>query len=84
MLNDLHVVLYIGLIKALVKQSGIPMITRFITMDQGLERVLSNIRVEETDLRNVYEFHMKLRYLPELFPELDHEGYCALMTKLTS
>lgn len=80
-LNDLNVVLYIGLIKALV---DIPMITRFITMDQGLERVLSNIRVAETDLRDVYKLHMKLRYLPELFPELDHAGYCALMTKLTS
>ncbi|WP_434526406.1 hypothetical protein [Photorhabdus asymbiotica] len=83
-LNDLHVISRIGLIKAIAKQSGIPMITRFITMDQGLERVLSNVRIVETDLRDVHSVQMKLRYLPELFPELDHARYCALMTKLTS
>ena len=71
-------------IKAIAKQAGIPMVIRFITMDQGLERVLSNIRIVETNLRDAHGAQMKLRYLPGLFPELDHAGYCALMTKLTS
>lgn len=83
-LNDFHVISRVGMIKAVAKNAGIPMVIRFITMDQGLERVLSNIRIVEADLHDAHGLQMKLRYLPELFPELDHASYCGLMTRLTS
>lgn len=83
-LNDVHVIPRIGLIKAVVKQAGISMRIRFITLDQGLERVLSNVRIVKTDICDAHAVQMKLSYLPDLFPELDNAGYCALMIKLTS
>jgi hypothetical protein len=83
-LSDLHVISHIGRIKAVAKQAGITIPVKFITMDQGLQGVLSNVRIMEADLHNTHEVQMKIRYLPELFPDLDHARYCALLTKLTS
>lgn len=83
-LNDLHVIPRIGLIKALVRQTGIQMNVRFVTLDEGLEQVLSNIRIVESNLSNTEELGMQVRYLPGLFPELENDAFIALLTRITN
>lgn len=81
-LNDIHVIPRIGFVKAVARGLPMRLKVRFLTLDEGLQRVLENIRIVDAQLTDDGELQMQLRYLPSLFPTLSASKAVELLHRL--
>jgi hypothetical protein len=66
-LGDIHLIPRIGLIKTVAKDKAPGLKVRLLTLDQGLEKVLSHVRISAGDIVNDAVENIGVRYLPTLF-----------------
>lgn len=81
-LNDIHLIPRIGIIKAVVAQFSAMLNVRLITLDGGLEGVLKMMRLARCRVGPEGDLQMQLRYLPGLFPKLDSDAAIALLRRV--
>lgn len=82
-LADIHLVAFIGTIRAVARQLQISVGIEFLTLDEGLDHVLRSIDIDDSTVIHDGGSSMKLRYLPPLFPELPEEDAIALVARIT-
>jgi len=80
-LSDIHVLSRIGYIKAIAKSQSIPLRVRFVTMDEGLFGVLSNIKIKGCNIQQDGTLGLTISYGKGLFPQISEEEYIALLRK---
>ena len=73
-LNDLHVVPRIGMVRAAVRMLPRPVRVRFWTLDEGLFVFLSHVEIVDPKFTADGDLRMQVRYKPALFPDLSKGG----------
>ncbi|MET4675885.1 MULTISPECIES: hypothetical protein [unclassified Luteibacter] len=80
-LNDLHVLSRMALIQAVATNAGHLIMPVLVSMDEGLNDVLSHTHFSKSKLTDEGGIHMTLRFDKELFPQLSDKEYRALLDR---
>ncbi|MGF7191823.1 hypothetical protein JOE11_004896 [Robbsia andropogonis] len=81
-LSDLQIIAWIASVKAVARTMSAELEVCFLTLDGGLEQVLNNIRVVESQLNGDAGVQARLDYLPLLFTELGEDDAKDLINRL--
>jgi hypothetical protein len=83
-LSDIHLIPRIGLIKTVAKSKAPGLKVRLLTLDEGLESVLSHVRIAAGDIVNDAVENIGVRYLPPLFIGLSDIQARAMLNRIRS
>lgn len=81
-LSDIHLIPWVGLIKAEASRASSHLNVQVLTLDGGLDQVINSIEFVNVVVLGDWDFRMDLRYLPSLFPDLSPNGAIELVLRL--
>ncbi|WP_186033980.1 hypothetical protein [Burkholderia gladioli] len=81
-LSDIYLIPRIGLVKWVAESQNMRIKIKLLTLDEGLEKVLSNVKVSWRLDRGQSEPDLFVEYLPELFTALPENDARALLGRL--